>query len=658
MKKTFFQKLLTVVLCLTLAVSAAACGGNTDGNAGANVENSGGNQVESTDSGNSGSGSFADVVASVASDVKEAAAGAPPVTIYKVGSDLIAFCVKSNECSRLKSTDPSKNSDWQLSLRTEDYNTQVQFEEYGSYCWWHEHEGDEGQHASSNYENSYLTDDTCFETISYPGICDTFKLEGELTFEAHNGMQDKHEEIAKFDASAAVKNITLEELADIAAEICGKEVTEGDWAGVYKSDGYGDVNGLAEVSVTEHGGIIIHTVIDGQEKTYVGYEATPEGYEPNDEYIYMDIKLLNGPNEFEHEDYTERISIQYSKHFDWSSNAEGLSWSYDKWTRDGESEYKYTSLNAFTERFVAPKDYVDEDPTGLLARKDPDDDQYFKPATDDYVISVNANYSFEDDKKCQYYTLNSFDVNGFTVEEQKMKMVFENAADAKAYYDKQLANYGDSYNYKLSDNILYYSYKRSNNSTRNLNSKYSTMRQGYGDWYVNCHYAKGWYNEEGKPEYVTYISKPYTDKEFKMSLEDTVFWDSIPNGDHRSLETKDAYLSLYISSYDLDVRFTGYGELDSEGHRFVGNIPEFRFTGKSFVGANLDYQWNYQTDKVEYYLFFTEIEFDEKEAQATQYWFKLADENDASVTFDNFKTKTPELVLTQKYDMTRAENGY
>ncbi len=128
--------------------------------------------------------------------------------------------------------------------------------------------------------------------------------------------------------------------------------------------------------------------MDGQEEEQ--YIALEEVLGDEEDYFYADAKILNQSENTGEGDYTY-VNIQYSRRKDYDGTYEhGLSYNTDTYTASGSSNYKSCSLDKFTPWFVKPDDYKDEDQEGLMSRKDPDDDKYFKPETDDYILATNA----------------------------------------------------------------------------------------------------------------------------------------------------------------------------------------------------------------------------------------------------------------------------
>lgn len=642
MKQGLIGKITAIaalMLCFALIFLAACGGGNGDGG------NSGGNSNSVVDGGgssDSGNGGFTEAVTSAVNDVKEALTGpSNSLTIYKVGNDTLAVAVKSDECKAVMPKGEWEESMDRMTIRTEDYNTQIQLQSFNMYGWYRVNDASDGQNVSSEYNTSVVTEDSYFGFISKDGLWDEFRLNGELTFEIYHESAANYEEILKADASQLVKEVSLEEFADIAAEILNVGKPDHNWAGTFKSDNYGDVTGLLRIDVTEHGGLVFNSRIDGTEKTYIGYEIMPEGWEGGDEsWDYRHCVLLNGPGG------NERVSFQYTINYWGDSFEDSISWTYDDWSENANS-YKSCTFTRFKEAHTAPADYKDEDYNGYIARKDPDDDKYFKPASDDYIINCSINTTAED-LECDYYNLTSFDKNGFLLDYGVTKYVFKSASDAETFVAKRNSNYNNEY-YKTdrSDNIVYIAAKEEA-GYRTTGSKTAQMSYSGSDWYVNCHYLYGWKRDDGTYGSITYVSKPYTENEFKIALEDQLYWDGIADGDHRSFETKDAVMNLSVGDYT----YIGFYGPSIDG-TYIASPSEIHITGKTITGASLTSEW--ENGGTVYYLNFTEILCDEKIADVTQYRFRLEDMYSTEVNFDNFKTMTPTLVIKQTYDMTRAD---
>ena len=642
MKRGLIGKITAIaalMLCFAL-IFLAACGGggsSDDGNSGGNSTSTvdgGGSSIGTVDGGgssDSGNRGFTEAV----NDVKEALTGSGnSLTIYKVGSDLIAFALKGDMCYRLMPKGEWEESDTRITLRNDDYSGQVQFSTFSAYCYWRA--GEEQFNASSDYGGPMITEDSYFAAISYPDICDALDLTGELTLESFNSsLGGENEILAKVEGNKAVKSVGLEEFVDEIAEYMGVGIPKGQWAGSYKSDGYGAAKGFVTVTVTEHGGIVIDCDLDLDDRTYVGFEKIPEGWDHDDpDYMYRHFQMLNGFSANEN----KRVEFQYSRHIWGSGDTEdSLTWTYDDWSENGNG-YKGSTLNRFKETHVAPEGYRDEDYNGYIARRDPDDDKYFKPASDDYIINCSINTTVED-LECDYYNLTSFDKNGFLLDYGVTKYVFKSASDAETFVAKRNSNYNKEY-YKTdrSDNIVYIAAKEEA-GYRTTGSKTAQMSYSGSDWYVNCHYLYGWKRDDGTYGSITYVSKPYTEKEFKISLEDQVYWDAIPQDHLNSSEPKGATMDYSIGDYTY---FSFYGsELVSPA--------EIHITGRTVTGAALNSYW--EDGKLVYYLIFTEILFGDETAEVTQYIFRLDDMYSTEVNFDNFKTVTPTHVVKQIYDI-------
>lgn len=647
MKRGLIGKITAIVaLMLYFAlIFLVACGGggsSDSGNSGGTVDG-GGSSIGTVDGGgssDSGNRGFTEAV----NDVKEALTGSGnSLTIYKVGSDLIAFALKGGFCKELMPKGEWEESDTRFTLRNGDYSTQAQFSTFYTDCWWRK--GEESNNAGTGYDRAKVTENVYFAAISYPGICDVLNFSGELTLESFNNRSGgENKTIAVIDGSKAVKSVDEVEFVDEVAQLLNVGTPECNWAGTYKTDRYGDAKGYVEVTVTEHGGIVLDCSLDLDDRTYVGFEKLPDGWEHDDpDYVYRHFQLLNGYGNNE----SKRVDFQYT----WRSWTNGdtedsLTWTYDEWTADGASNYRSASMDRFEERHVAPADYRDEDYNGYIARKDPEDETFFKPLSDDYIITLSINTTMSD-MPCDVYNLYCFDANGFALADFKCKYVFKDNADAKKYYDESKKKYGDYYNYDLCDSIVYYSYKQDSDETyRTTTAKFQVMMQSGYEWYVNCNYNYGRKRDDGTYYGLMYVSKPYTEKEYKFGLTDQLYWEDIPADYYYSIENPDAYVYLGMDSYSTYFNFSGY--VDDKRNN-MESPEEIHINGRSVVGAKLSRKTETATGKRFYLLTFAEIECGDTEVQVTEYMFKLSDMYDTSINFDNYKSKTPDLTLTQRY---------
>ncbi len=675
MRKMSLKRLLAVVLCLIMVLSLAACGGKSgkdnDGeDSGKKTSSSSKDRDDDDrkdndrDSDNGGGQSEPDPGNDDGGSVQNTDGGKTSknnkdiLTIYRVGSDIIAFRFKTDECKKVIGKDMGdyvEESRTYLMFSDETWENQAQFHTDRLYLSFKD-DSAEGGHswADSNYEIApVVTEDSYFGIICKEGVCDKFKLTGKLTVFVSGEMDS--EEIAQVDVSEVTKEITLEELADVAGEAYnrgGKLMC--DWAGSYMTGRYSERKGSATIRVTEHGGILIDYDIDGDKNSYVAVEKIPS-YRTDftDTYYSAELMLLNFDYDYERTPYW--LNFIYTYNGDYSgSDREELRY---EWNPRFGGEYKSAYLEKFVEWHSITSDFKDEDYNGLIKNASDWNNDYFKPETDDYIMIVRPNdqlYWGEATFKAVQTDLYSFDVNGHAVY-HAIRYRFEKEEDARAYYN-ELVNAGYT-EYTLVGEDLFRNYEK--DDYMSYTTKFEIVNQA-SDWRVEGHYFP-YLSWEGELYSITYVNKPYTEENYHVSLEDAVYWQGIPSGTHRSLQTKDATMNLTVERSYLS--FYTYGTLDDAGNSFAtsysGAFGEPRFTGRKLVAAMVTKMWEYFPDswdgEYKYYQVITEADFGDTECEIRQYFYRIADAFDTSVTLDNYKTQTAVKTLTQKYDMVRVE---
>ena len=108
-------------------------------------------------------------------------------------------------------------------------------------------------------------------------------------------------------------------------------------------------------------------------------------------------------------------------------------------------------------------------------------------------------------------------------------------------------------------------------------------------------------------------------------------------------------MTAEVNSVSTYIKFEGSVDDD---YRSFSDMGEIRMNGTTITGSSCSNEYDYDLGDYVKWLNFTEIDYKEV-ATVTQYKFKLDDPYKTDITFDNFKTKTADLVLTQKYDMTQ-----
>ncbi|MCR5310423.1 MAG: hypothetical protein K6E32_03250 [Lachnospiraceae bacterium] len=647
MKNSVIKKIRRIAALLavfTLVLGLVACGGSGESNTGS--KSGSGDKTVASDDSKGSSDSNGDNGGVKASDLPSDK-GDGSFMIYKVGSDILAFVVKSKECEKLLPKSEYEESDWHMSIRSDDWNSQIGMASFYANVGFKTEGSDEWYNASSDYQRNYLDKDTYFAFIYDAGICDKIKLLGDLRLSVYRNSDNGETDIVTIDSSKAVKEVSFSEFGEIYGAVCKIEKPKGNWAGTYLTDGYGDYTGTIEVDVSDSGIIHIVVKLEGEEKEFIATEEAYDSGDPN--YFYADAKIINKSDRD-----TKYSNIQFSSRIDYNGEVEeGLSYNTDDYSSQ-QSQYKSCSLDKFKEYHVAPANYEDKDLGGKILRKDPDDKDYFTPKTDDYIIVGNYMQEYSSIGVSSYdsYRLYSFDSLGRTVQIAD-KYIFVSAEEAQKFYDEYNKYPSESSKYTLCGTILYRTYDPVKGYVYS-NTKMDSFSSGYGyGWYYDVHYINEYKDDNGNYKHQMYISKPYTRENFNVTPEDVAYWnDDTKRGSHRSTLYKNSSLYTYMdSSYgNFSINLEGY--TDDQGNSPIA-MKEIRLAGKSLVGFGISNK--YINNQSCYVLAFTEIEFTDTVANSTQYCFIVDDPFSMDYTFDNYKSKTPDFVYKNTFDMTRKE---
>lgn len=614
MKK--FGKLVSLLLCVMLTLTLAACGGKggSGGNGGKNAPGNADNITDSKD------------IASV----------------LLLSDDTVGFYLNTNECEKLISPDGNNETEYRISLRSEDWNVQATFSSFYAGVSY-KIDDDNWGNASSIYNAAYVSKSEYIVMITEPGLAARFKGITDWRVTAYKTSDSDEKEIAT--PKNIVKEAGLADFADLMAKVMGAGELKGNWAGTYTTDGYGDYTGSIVVEVTEHNALYIKVNMDGlDEMEFIALEEV-QGDEPD--YFFADAKILNQAEGGFH------VNIQYSKRsWDDGEVEEGLSFNTDDYSVSSSDTYKSASLEKFKPWFVKPDNYKDEDPNGTFARKDDKDSEYFIPTTDDYIILTSGYKYTRADVESSRYSVYSFDINGHVVD-VKHKYICASEADAKKLYSDVQEYPSRGVKYFLVGSILYEITDHEDDYYVNVVTENKIdvfMQAAYNRLYCDCNYIYS-LQSDGSIEYALYLSKPYTQSEINVSADDTGLYKLASmrkfvgsfslNGSHPEL-------NVYISDSSIGVYFGG--PIDNDWS-YMENPGELRINGRNIVGSQIKNVYDYNTESYTLYIFFTEIEMSNDTAKATQYIYKLANPNDTSINFDTYKNFIPEKTLTVDYSI-------
>lgn len=628
------KKQLTIVSILLSAVLLlASCGAKetpagAEGNGGANGEATTESTQESGGASDSGPGS-------VTVDKKS------PVNIFKIGNDSFAVLINSDECEKLLPKGEHEESDNRMTLRNEDWSFQVGLSSFYANFSYKAGE-DDWRNVDSGYLKNRVTKDMYFVAFCEKDICSQLPSSGELILTAYKTSDSEEREVLKVDAAKVIQSIDVLQYADIVGQAYGAVKPVGDWEGTYLTDSYSELQGKAEVKVTDSGAIYVKTNMHGYAEEFVLVEELLEG--SDDPYFYSNGTVLNAGG-----GSSVNFQFQYTRadYGDGDIN-EFLTFNYDDWEK-GLSEH--ADFYKFELWHAAKADYKDEDVTGKLTFNDPDDSKYFKPVNSDYLIK--ADYADEFTGQgiiCDRYSLYSFDSLGRIVQYNE-KYVLSSAADAQILYDDRTKYPTDVITYTMIGNTVYSEYDVAKEGMVYNSSKCDLLFMYY-NWKLGCNYINGWQREDGTYYNQAYISKPYTEKEYNVSVDDAFYWSKVSGGNYRCNEFKDSYMGVEASDSHFSIWFNG--AVDSEGNR-LAPVTELRINGQNITAAGAVLQYNYSTYQYDKYIAFTEMEFGEKETKVTQYLFSTDNAYDDRFTFENYKSQTPDLTLTATFDMEHKE---
>ncbi len=559
-----------------------------------------------------------------------------PVTIYTVGRDTVVVYIQNEESSSLLPSDDYEESNGHIRIISEDLGFSVNLSSFEGTLGFQTKDGG-WVSVRSEFGNNFISREACLYTFTSDNIVKDLSFTGKLTMTAYEGSNENEVELASVDPGAIVKNITFEEFEEVIAKVYPVEAPQGNWEGTFITGRDTDYPGAITINIEDNGLLHIKTHFNGVDREYAAIEyVLPDSQE---ELFYCYAQLMNGPGG------NTSVNIQYTRLLYYETYFDSLTYTYVD-DSGAEREYHMTYLNKFDEWHQAPADYKDEDVSGLIHRTDAEDSKYFAPAGDDYIIEAFYDTT-KSELKCDYYTLYSFDVNGHETD-QKTKAVFKTEEDANAYYDKMV---NDQFTYSEFYRVgeIVYGIADPDKAYLFLNSKTEIVSHAYGNWYLNCHYITGYQNEDGTYYDQYYISKPYTEAEYTVSIDDVLYWQTMPYGAHRSIERSETSMTAEVNSVSTYIKFEGSVDDD---YRSFSDMGEIRMNGTTITGSSCSNEYDYDLGDYVKWLNFTEIDYKEV-ATVTQYKFKLDDPYKTDITFDNFKTKTADMVLTQKYDMTQ-----
>lgn len=640
--KKGLRRFLAVLLALVMVLAFAGCGDESakrrerreknrdDDTSVSTVVDPGATSDHDINVGGSGSGSGS---GSGAGASLFAGNGKDEITIYKVGDNQLVFAISSDTCEKVANKDsytPGDNK-FEVHIGTDNYATVSLETSYQSASW---PVGDEWS-WNSNYFDANISKTTYWCEFNYENICNTMSFDGDVTlynFNRSSGYPEDSNILVRKKASDVVKTVTEEELNTARVNFMEKATAnnpaQAHWTGMYMFDAYDDMYIItAEITA---GGLVHFNV-----KTSLGvndYFLEERDFRTQS-YAYGSFESAkcstsydggNGSIEFGYNDDCGNIELYY------------YNYNYNK------DIYQSGCTKPFNGGWhVASNDYDDIDTYGYSEKVDAGDSSYFVPKTEDYLIMYVVNdsvYSGDGYVSTEYRaTLYSFDANGMQCDNTKTKYVFANATDASKY-----AAYTGSNGYNIEyvnavDNVVYVgsTYGKFEDSKCNLIRNY--------DWYVDKHLASYSYSSSG--QYI-YMSKPISQAEYDVSLDDIMTLKAIPYGEHYSTQMRES--SLYMTVSNENISLQAYYDYSLAERMYFSYGPQYRFFGDSAIVCAYDSYYKY--------VYFQEWTFANGLASVVEYRYAVDDYDTMDITFDNYKTKTPDRTLTNEYDLTSAVN--
>lgn len=554
--------------------------------------------------------------------------------IYRVGEDKMAFLI-SGDMSKII-------YDAWISIVVEEFGNRCEVilgrdmvsffgENVGSLIF--------GYDSITSQENYYIA------SVEDPGLCKRFPTEGDLVIMTDSG-DGEMGELLRTPAQSVIKDITEEEckkaIAEFTRNIAPEHKAQADWTGAYVTDGYGDFNGYIEADVMENGRVhfVLH-LKDGTEEFYLEESSYSNELYDGYEYILASCPVdANDPG----------VSRDFQYHYDAYYGDTSITYNIDDFSTNEYGDFCNASFYRVSGAgyHCAADDYVDEDRFGCLSEKYPYDSECFVPVTDNYSMEYSSPdylYVDGDDLLCSTTQLLSYDVNNFVVG-CSTRYVFETEEEAKKAYDYYVDSQGISidppYKYTVKGKVFYK--EMTDSCVQYYRDNYKSL--SYGEWYVGCHYLYRYTDEDYKA--YAYFSKPVSEEEFSVSVEDVVKWLELEEGYYPCKESEDARLMV-----SLDGNSQGFYMRDTSMNYMRGDFGLIRVHGMTFDSMM------YMTGAHEIYV--KEITVGEEETTVTEYVFDNIDFDNVEITLDNYKTKTPARTKTYHFDMTKIieeENYY
>ncbi len=405
----------------------------------------------------------------------------------------------------------------------------------------------------------------------------------------------------------------------------------------YYSDNGGSEYGLVNVSISNNGAILVDIDKNDTHEYYALEETKFEQIVYNYGEIVEAIATLPGNN--------ENVMLTMTRDVDTDP--------YYSLYVSGTSANNYRSrdytLIPFSSKAEAPSDYNDKDEYGYVEEILKDSSNFLYPTTDNYLIKVyktndyyyDYNTSTSTEYPCVEITLYEYDINDIEIGMRKM-MLYEDDAVANRMlgYRNQYSNY-----YTKQGTALCYveTYNYYDSKTSRLNYEFTV--------YEGMHYA--YCSSSYYDVYYIYSSKPFdTRNQYDIETVKTLL--AIPQGEHRSTDSKDVSMYTYTSVYTDDGLSFSYSVYNQDYNSHYEPSSNYNTVYRNNVATTIRYEEDYNDNC---FVYIDVVTFSKTEAIATRYVYKVENFDNVQISLDNYQTFTPESTTTHSFDMARIKQS-
>lgn len=441
------------------------------------------------------------------------------------------------------------------------------------------------------------------------------------------------------DSDGNQVSVSDEDVDASYTELAARTATA-NWTGTYLSDGYGDFSGLINAEITDKGLVQITLTVNGETKVYTMNESeySKTGNVSSATCIAdstSETFTFNCDEEFKHQ------SITYTR--------------TDATEESANQTVTFTLVNP-AGHHIAPEGYVDEDRFGYMSMTYPQQEKYFTPLTDNYIINVFANENIINNGEmipCTTTYLYSYNENDISVDE-KQAYVFENNALAETAYnvlntsDMYFIYHGDDayYDLTLCDNVVYAAINEEHFSS------HPRSTTDY-EWYVDCQY---WYIKDLSANRIiyTFVSQPITKEEYSVSIDEALalqnldtYTDFKSSIAYPSKEDPNVVLKVKNNASEYYINIHGTNKDDFSTYGYWGGGLNIQAQGMNLVSLE------YNNNPAGLVIYVTEADFTATEASVVVRFYKNCPVG-TEVTLANYKDQTPDETRTYTFDLTQT----